>query len=30
VPPEGPSNGAIQPHDDQLADYMLEGLAMGK
>jgi anti-sigma factor RsiW len=30
VYPPLPSNGAIQPHDDQLADYMLEGLALGK
>jgi anti-sigma factor RsiW len=30
VYPPLPSNDAIQPHDDQLADYMLEGLAMGK
>jgi anti-sigma factor RsiW len=30
VYPPLPSNEAIQPHDDQLADYMLEGLAMGK
>jgi anti-sigma factor RsiW len=30
VYPPMPSNDAIQPHDDQLADYMLEGLAMGK
>jgi len=30
VYPPLPSNAAIQPHDDQLADYMLEGLALGK
>jgi anti-sigma factor RsiW len=30
VYPPLPSSGAIQPHDEQLADYMLEGLAMGK
>ena len=30
VYPPLPSNGVIQPHDDQLADYMLEGLALGK
>jgi anti-sigma factor RsiW len=30
VHPPLPSNDAIQRHDDQLADYMLEGLALGK
>ena len=30
VYPPLPSTDTIQRHDDQLADYMLEGLAMGK
>jgi len=30
VYPPLPSSDAIQLHDDQLADYMLEGLALGK
>ncbi|MEA2736197.1 MAG: putative zinc-finger [Humisphaera sp.] len=30
VYPPLPTSAAIQPHDDQVIDYMLEGLAMGK